>query len=282
MGFSLGSIGGLLGGGGGGSGGGSNGVFGMLDPILGSSFWNSTPKGGGYSEIPLAEDQKQAVELLKNLMNQTNLPKQQVAGLTDMEKTAGNQISSLLTNGIPGMTDAFNAAKEEMNKSTDIMSLPEVQGLFKSINEAGSLESNRLGRTLQLKGSASSSKGRDVLGRNVTDTQQKLASSIAPFLEAERSRKYNAINLLANLGERATTQPLSLAMQFGGTARDVANQGYAADYNQQMFPYNTQASIASNLLGQQRYSYQEPIVSPSMAMQLAMLGNAAATVGAAF
>jgi hypothetical protein len=106
-------------------------------------------------------------------------------------------------------------------------------------------------------------------------------ASIAPFIESEKNRKFNAISLLANLGQQGTTVPLNMAMQFGGTARDVENQGYAADYNQQMFPYNTQAGIASNLLGQQRYAYQEPIISPSMAMQVAMLGNAAATVGSA-
>jgi hypothetical protein len=259
-----------------------SGLGGISSILSSTGLFSSTAEGGGYSKIPLSSDQQYAANYLESLLKNKKLPLQKTAGLTAQGQSAIDQISDIQANGISGLDDATKLASDYANNTTDIMSLPEVQGLFKQINEAGSLESNRLGRTLQLSGSASSSKGRDVLGRNVTDTQQKLAASISPFIESERDRRYNAISLLAGLSEQQSTLPINLGLTADSTLRDIQNQKYAADYNQQLFPYNTQAGIASNILGEQRYSYQEPIISPSIAMQIAMLGNAAATVGAAF
>ncbi len=83
---------------------------------------------------------------------------------------------------------------------TDISQLPEVQGIIQEATERGNLLANRLGRILQKSGNLTSTAGRDELGRAVTSVQKNLASSLAPFAESERNRRFGSISILEQLG----------------------------------------------------------------------------------
>jgi hypothetical protein len=131
------------------------------------------------------------------------------------------------------------------------MSLPEVQGLMSQIQQAGSKESNRLGRTLQLSGGAGTSKGRNILGQNVTDMQNQMASSMSSFLNAERDRKLTATGMMADLESSKTSDLLSkisTGSSISSLARQIEQQGLNAQYNQQMMPYTTLADILQSTL----------------------------------
>ena len=82
----------------------------------------------------------------------------------------------------------------------DIFSLPEVQGIIQEATKQGNLLANRLGRALQASGNITTSTGRDVLGRTVTEIQKSIASSLAPFAVEERARRTSLIPVLESLG----------------------------------------------------------------------------------
>lgn len=88
----------------------------------------------------------------------------------------------------------------ELVQPQDFFALPEVQGIITEARESGNLLTNRLGRMLQASGNITSTTGRDVLGRAVTDVQKKLAASLAPFAAEERLRRERLIPELERLG----------------------------------------------------------------------------------
>ncbi len=89
---------------------------------------------------------------------------------------------------------------KELIQPQDIFSLPEVQGIILEARQTGDLLGNRLARMLQSAGSLTSTPGRDILGRAVTDVQKSLAASLAPFASGERARRERLIPILENLG----------------------------------------------------------------------------------
>ena len=104
---------------------------------------------------------------------------------------------------IPAMTEERRLARTtatELIQPQDIFSLPEVQGIIQEATMSGNLLANRLGRMLQSAGALTSTGGRDVLGRAVTDVQKHLASSLAPFAAEERRRRTGLIPVLEGLG----------------------------------------------------------------------------------
>ncbi len=100
----------------------------------------------------------------------------------------------------------------ELAKPVDIFSLPEVQGIIQEATTRGNLLANRIGRSLQISGTAASSGGRDILGRTATEVSKSIASQLAPFASQERQRRVQMVGILESLGlteeerERATTQ----------------------------------------------------------------------------
>ncbi|KKN74437.1 hypothetical protein LCGC14_0390570 [marine sediment metagenome] len=96
--------------------------------------------------------------------------------------------------------DIARTTAKELIQPTDFMSLPEVQGIIQEARVTGDLLANRLSRMLQASGNLTSTTGRDVLGRAVTDVQKSLASSLAPFASEERARRTSLIPVLETLG----------------------------------------------------------------------------------
>jgi hypothetical protein len=92
----------------------------------------------------------------------------------------------------------------------DIFSLPEVQGLILKAREEGNILANRLGRGLQSTGAATSTTGRDVLGRAVSDVESRIAGTLAPFAESQRNRAFQDVvrrqNLIPLLSQMGLTQ----------------------------------------------------------------------------
>lgn len=88
----------------------------------------------------------------------------------------------------------------ELIQSKDIFELPEVQAIIQQVTQAGDLLANRISRSLQASGNITSTSGRDVLGRAVSDVQGTLTASLAQFAQAERDRRASLIPVLAGLG----------------------------------------------------------------------------------
>jgi len=257
-------------------------------------FFGSKPS---TSEISIYEPDESAAsraELLKRGTEEPpNFPQQKVAGMTDLESYIQSMLGDYVKQG-PSKTrqNALDLASKTANEPYDVMQLPEVQGLMKSITEAGQQEGNRLNRGMQLRGSSQSSKGRDILGRNVTDMQQKMASSISPFLEAERQRQFQSIGLMSDIENAQVAdllQKLQTGSNIGALPRQLLQQNLNADFSNAMQPidfrYGTQANILHSILsepqvltGQQGggasgFSQIAPLIGPAMSLLGPMLSG---------
>ena len=196
--------------------------MGFIDSVFGE---NDSQK---FLQAPEFEEAKRARARLEEISNKP-LPAIPLQGIADVPKpTQETQL-------------ARGAAKDLLapTEQQDIFSLPEVQGIIFEATQRGDLLANRLGRGLQKTGGASSTTGRDVLGRVSTDVSKQLAASLAPFAESQRNRAFadvqrrqNLIPLLAQMGltqeqrEQATEQ-LKLSAKFAqelGISQQEINQ----------------------------------------------------------
>jgi len=217
--------------------------MGILDKVgglLGGS--KSQADGGGWGAIPLSEDQTKASDFLSGLLDRP-APLQNIADLSELEKFIQELTARFSSSGPSEYNQtAMDLAKKTATQDEDITKRPEIQGLMKEIQEMGSLEANRLGRGMQISGSAGTSKGRDVLGRSGTDTQQKLLSSLSPYLESERNRQFSSIGLMSDLQNAMNTeimQKIQTGSIIGEIPRQIEDARNTAKFNQDMFPFDT-------------------------------------------
>ncbi len=142
--------------------------------------------GVGFQEVPESEEAKEARRRLLEISEGPlpEIPLQKIAPLPDISEER---------------VLARDLAKE-FAQPTDFLSLPEVQAIIAEARITGDLLTNRLGRGLQKVGAASGTPGRDVLGRAVTDIEQSLTATLAPFAQEERSRRERQIGTLETLG----------------------------------------------------------------------------------
>lgn len=145
--------------------------------------------GGGGASVTSLPETSEAEEARKRLLDLAKgkppaVPRREIAPLapiTEERKLA-------------------RTTAKELIQPQDIFSLPEVQGIIQEVTERGNLLANRLGRALQSAGAFTTTPGRDILGRAVTDVQKNLAASIAPFAAEERARRTSLIPVLEGLG----------------------------------------------------------------------------------
>lgn len=145
--------------------------------------------GGGGVSYPELPQSKEAIESRKRLFEFASGEPPEVP----LRKIAP----------LPPRTEERDIARQtakELIQPQDIFALPEVQGIIQEATVRGNLLANRLGRGLQSAGAFTTTPGRDVLGRVVTDVQKNLASSLAPFAMEERARRRGLIPVLEGLG----------------------------------------------------------------------------------
>ncbi len=156
---------------------------GLLGDTVGDLFGSG---GGGTSSVPQTPGAKKARTKLEEIAfgELPEIPLRQIAAPGELgeERTLARETA------------------KELAAPVDIFSLPEVQGIIESVTRKGNLLANRLGRILQKSGTLTSSPGRDILGRSVSQVQGELATSLAPFATRERERRTNLIPLLEKLG----------------------------------------------------------------------------------
>jgi hypothetical protein len=168
--------------------------------------------------------------------------------------------------GIPEMGEERTLARgtaKEMISQQDIFELPEVQGIISNAIKEGNLLANRIGRSLQLGGNTSSTTGRDVLGRTVSDIESNISASLAPFAESERNRRANLIPVLESIGlteeerQRGYSQDVLDAIY----QKQLTEMGQSMDY---IFPL-----LASTISLQPGYQPMVKSGSPSIMSQMA-------------
>jgi hypothetical protein len=181
--------------------------MGLLDSVFGGGSSDTS-----FSTIPEEQYVKDARNRLIDLSNSgmPNVPLQGVADTPTREQILARDTAT------------------QMAQPTDIFSLPEVQGVIQKTMQEGNLLANRLSRSLQLSGNLTSTPGRDVLGRAVSDVQSNLSASLADFANQERNRRVNLIPVLESLGQadQATQQNKLNALFNQQTTQSNQTQSY--------------------------------------------------------
>ena len=209
------------------------------------------------SKIEIPKQVKTGMDFMADLLGTApTIPTQQIAGLSDSELQAQQALSQLL--GTPATGEGYAAASAELMRTIggiDIQSDPYFGAVSREALAAGQLETNRVGRGLQLTGNLSSTSGRDVLGRSVAQTQSNVANALAPYAEAERGRQFASAGQLAGLdalSQEMLMNQINMGATVGAQPRLIEQAGADAEFRQQLqqvlFPYEVQGGIASNLV----------------------------------
>jgi hypothetical protein len=196
-----------------------------------------------------------------------DIPKEEIAGMSEAEKMAQKLVGEY--GGREG--EGLDVLRGMANAPEDILQDPTISALMNVITRRGDEASNRLSRSLMLRGGRGGA-GRDILGRSVTNTQQELMSTLAPYSERAKERKMSAAQLLNQLGESSTINRLNALSTTGALPRTLQQMQNAAAYNQAMtqvlFPYQQGMGVASTLSNTQPMSVQQ---TPSTFSQIAPL-----------
>lgn len=250
---------------------------------LWDSIFGSKESGGGFQEIPLKPSQEFADQWLWDLLKriETFAPRQ-IAGLTPAERGAVGLAERTVSEGIPGVREAQQVLTERM--TGDVEQVPGLEGLFTRTRELGADLLGRTKRGLGMTGNlpSESSRGARIYGRTLQDIMNEMVTAAYPFYAQGLAAKLAAPGELAGLGMQDVSMRTGLGTTVGGLPRQIEQSIFDAIQEAvrttQTFPYQAQAPIAQNIMGETRYAYQQPTVSPSIFSQIAqpaaMLGGA--------
>jgi hypothetical protein len=194
--------------------------------LAGAAIGSSLSGSGGskpdelkFQPIPQSAAADEARGALRTIAGREDpvAPTRQIAGTPDL--TRGQQLAS---------ASAIDLLKPQEN--IDISQTPEFQAVLKEAIDAGNLLTNRVGRSIQIGGAATSSTGRDVLGRTVSDVQSGITSALAPFAESQRNRAVAERSRIQNL----IPQIENIDVARGGRTQETAQAGLDAKFNQEL------------------------------------------------
>lgn len=201
-----------------------------------------------------------------------SLPVQQTPGI-DPASAEGLGLERLRGAVTGGPSESFEDAKrriiEFIDQPGDISQRPEFQAIIRAAKDQGNEAVNQVLRRIQLSGLSGSTPQGLAVGRQVGRSQENLLGQLAPFAEAERNRRFNALNQLLNIGQFETQLPFQQAeagLQLDPTRRiaDVrAEREFAQRQQTALFPFREQADVFSRILGggAQLTTVQDPSTS---------------------
>ena len=239
---------------------------------LGGLFKSKT----SVEDMRTAEQKKRDAYLARLLGEPTpDIPTEQVAGMSDAEQLA-QQILGTYGKSTPEGLDTLRGIA---NAPEDITQDPTISALLAAIGKRGDLSANRLSRSLMLRGGRGGA-GRDILGRSVTDTQNEMLSTLAPYAESAKNRKMSAVQLLNSIGENATMNRLNALSTTGALPRTLKQLQNSASYTklmqEVMFPYQQKVNVAGGIGNAENLVTQTPSMFSQIAPLVGQIGMMAA------
>lgn len=243
---------------------------------LWDSIFGSKEKGGGFKQIPLSESQKFSDQWLWNLLKQIEtFAAREIAPLTAAEKGAVGIAERTVSGGIPEVNLAKQTLTKRMDEPFDVNQVPGLKGLFTKILELGSNLMTGTKRGLQMTGNlpSESSRGAKIYGRTGQDIMNELTTSASNLIQPYMMDKLSLPERVANLGRQDVSTRTGIGTSVGALPRQIEQSIFDAILEAvrmtQTFPYQAQVPVAQNIMGQQRYAYQQPYIEPSIFSQIA-------------
>lgn len=245
--------------------------MGLFDSVFGSQT-----KGEGFEKIPLSESQKIADAKRQEILQKKEVfQPREIAGLTKAEQMAVNEVTGMMSRGIPGVSEAMDAVRGFMNPDLSPKNIPGLSGLFQQVQELGSSLMGKTKRGLAMTGNipSASSSGTKVLGRTFQDILDRFTTAAYPFYQQQLSNMYSAPERLASLGMGDVTTRTGMAMTTGAAPRTIQQQIndaiFEAKRKTQGFPYDVTFPMTSDVMGEERYGWNPGTTSPSIFSQIA-------------
>ncbi len=128
------------------------------------------------------------------------IPLRGIAEFSELEQQAIALAGEFLRDDTGEITvdRAIDVAVQIAEQKIDL-NTPEIQGIIQEVRKTGDLALNRIGRQLQATGTLSTTAGRDIIGRSISETELRTAGALQPILADFRSRRLQATSLVPNL-----------------------------------------------------------------------------------
>ncbi len=218
-------------------------------------FFSSKSKKVKFVEPQTSIDARKRIEAISQT-DPSGIPGREIAPLSELEQQAIQLAGEFLRDpsGEVSIDKAIDVATQIAEQKIDL-NAPEIQGIIQEVRKSGNLELNRISRQLQATGTLSTTAGRDIIGRSISETELRTAGALQPILAEFRGRRLQAASIIPNLvGQRAglTAGRIGVGAAAGEATRSLQQKIKDAIFNREsaMFEFGTtgQASIASLLL----------------------------------
>lgn len=173
-----------------------------------------------------------------------DIPTEQIAGLSAAEQQAAGLAQQF------GATtpEGLGALRDIAGDTSSFAQSPSGRALLEEVTRIGQEETGRVGRSMQLRGGASSTTGRDVLGQSVADTQRNLLATLAPYELQQQQNRITAAQALQATGDSAVLNRLNALSQTGAVERQLQQLQLSAEHARKMQQIQQPVMAAQSLL----------------------------------
>lgn len=239
--------------------------------------------GSEKSEIEFvesAQSKRAGAELEKRGTESIAFPTRQVADLTEIELKIEEQARAQVFGGPSELTqrgiDLTAAAAEQ----TDPLQDPTIKALIAEATRIGQEETGRVGRAVQIRGALGSTTGRDVLGRSVGQTQERIISAVSPLISQKLGITERARTDIIGLTEGLEVNRASFGGAVSALRRSIVGAKSAADIEKFINEINLKFGPQANIL--QSLRDKTPVITggdPSLFSQAApIIGDIASAL----
>lgn len=262
-------------------------VSGLFQAIGGAGSTLGSILAFGSAERARKEDRltKAARRRLVDIAQEdVSIPRRQITATNELETKTRDLANRFVDSGPSKDRQFAQERAREFASGRDVTQLPELQAVMDRILTEGGREARGLARALKITGNdpGTSSKGRDILGRSLTDVQGRLLEAATPFLESERGRQFAAIPLIDDLARAETNEKLTqlgVGERVGAQVRQLEQLINDATFNQAMqeveMRYQIQPALLQSAIG-------APTTQPNIADRFEAANTASEAIGDIF
>jgi hypothetical protein len=211
--------------------------------------------GDEDTELKLPDQYHKSMNELLKLAGQAGYqttPVRGIAPLDTLQRFAQSLATKYASSGTsPALSTAISEATKTATAPIDITKMPEFSGIMSKILSEGQDEGNRLLRSLNIQSpGAAGSPERDILGRNVTETQERLTSALSNLFAQLRGLKSTAVSQLGSFAgqeEASAISKIDVASRAGALSQQLEQLIADAMYEKQMNDINMKYSVTPDI-----------------------------------
>lgn len=213
-------------------------------------LFDSPKKKVKFKELAVSAASRKELQARGN--ESVAFPTRQIADLTDTELEVERQAQARLEQGPSELTQLGLDLTAEAARGTDPLEDPTIKALIAEATRIGQEETGRVGRAVQIRGGLGSTTGRDVLGRSVGATQERVIAAASPLISQKLGITERARTGLIGAEETLEAGRLGLGGAVGALRRSIKQEKFDADINKFIrdinFRFGTQAGLLQSTL----------------------------------